>query len=62
MPAIVPVTPLQVCDDDTDGFVPFNLTTKIAEILNGQTGVEVSFHETLVGADTEPESTAVSRS
>ncbi|WP_439152036.1 PKD domain-containing protein, partial [Winogradskyella sp.] len=50
VPDIVPVSPLQVCDDDTDGFMMFNLTTKIAEILNGQTGVTVTFHETLADA------------
>ncbi|MCT4630815.1 PKD domain-containing protein, partial [Winogradskyella sp.] len=53
LPTIVAVTPLQVCDDDTDGFVAFNMTTKIAEILNGQSGVDVSFHETFIGADTD---------
>ncbi|WP_299122234.1 choice-of-anchor L domain-containing protein, partial [uncultured Winogradskyella sp.] len=52
LPQVVAVPPLQVCDDDTDGFVSFPLDTKVAELLNGQTGVEVSFHETLVGADT----------
>ncbi|VAW45941.1 hypothetical protein MNBD_GAMMA03-1998, partial [hydrothermal vent metagenome] len=53
LPTIVAVTPLQVCDDDTDGFVGFPLNTKEAELLNGQTGIEVSFHDTLVGADTD---------
>ncbi|WP_299125317.1 PKD domain-containing protein, partial [uncultured Winogradskyella sp.] len=52
LPQVVAVPPLQVCDDDMDGFVSFPLDTKVAELLNGQTGVEVSFHETLVGADT----------
>ncbi|MHA7843245.1 MAG: PKD domain-containing protein, partial [Winogradskyella sp.] len=53
LPEVVAVTPLQICDDDTDGFAAFNITTKVTEILNGQTGVDVSFHETMVGADTD---------
>jgi len=52
-PEVVAVTPLQVCDDDSDGFVPFILSSKIAEILNGQTDIDVSFHETLIGAETD---------
>ncbi|SDI16690.1 PKD domain-containing protein, partial [Winogradskyella thalassocola] len=53
LPAVTAVTPLQVCDDDEDGFVGFPLSTKVADLLNGQTGVEVSFHENLVGAETD---------
>ncbi|MEH1009588.1 CUB domain-containing protein, partial [Winogradskyella sp. ECml5-4] len=49
-----PVSALQVCDDDTDGFVGFPLSTKVSELLNGQTGIVVSFHETLAGAEAEP--------
>ncbi len=52
LPTIVAVTPLLACDDaDNDGFTAFSLSTKEGEILNGQTGVEVSFHDTLLGAD-----------
>ncbi|EDP72014.1 hypothetical protein FBALC1_12972 [Flavobacteriales bacterium ALC-1] len=53
LPVLSSVTPLQVCDDDADGFVGFPLSTKTSEILNGQTGVEVSYHESLVGAETD---------
>ncbi|MGJ8661252.1 MAG: hypothetical protein ACSHXL_04385, partial [Bacteroidota bacterium] len=53
LPEIVPVTPLQVCDDDTDGFASFALSTKVSEILNGQTDIEVSFHSSLAGAETD---------
>ena len=52
LPDVMAVTPLQVCDGEvTDGFAPFNLTDKVTEILNGQTDVNVSFHETPEGAD-----------
>ena len=53
LPTIVVVTPLLACDDDNDGFTAFNLSTKEDEILNGQTDVEVSFHDTLLGADSD---------
>ncbi|WP_178987685.1 T9SS type B sorting domain-containing protein [Winogradskyella schleiferi] len=53
LPALVGVPALQVCDDDMDGFVGFPLSTREAELLNGQTGIEVSFHESLVGAETD---------
>ena len=51
LPEVVAVTPLQVCDDDTDGFMSFPLNSKAAELLNGQTGVVISFHETLAEAE-----------
>ena len=35
---------LAVCDDDTDGFAEFTLTDANTTILNGQTGVTVSYH------------------
>ncbi|WP_405569008.1 T9SS type B sorting domain-containing protein, partial [Winogradskyella sp. Asnod2-B02-A] len=54
LPNIVSVTPLQVCDDDTDGFVGFPLSTKVADLLNGQTGINVTFHENLAGAESDP--------
>ncbi|NNE32636.1 MAG: T9SS type B sorting domain-containing protein [Winogradskyella sp.] len=53
LPEVVAVTPLSVCDDDTDGFTMFNMSTKIPELLNGQSGVEVSFHESFADADTD---------
>ncbi|SDS75761.1 T9SS type B sorting domain-containing protein [Winogradskyella sediminis] len=53
LPIVTSVTPLQVCDDDTDGFAAFPLLTKESELLNGQTGVSISFHENLVGAETD---------
>ena len=43
-PQTVSVTPLIVCDDNTDGFGLFTLTDKDEEALGGQTDVTVSYH------------------
>ncbi len=48
-PAIIAITTYEICDNnvdgsDTNGFVIFNLTTKSAEILNGQSGITVTYH------------------
>ncbi|WP_412986269.1 T9SS type B sorting domain-containing protein [Pontimicrobium sp. IMCC45349] len=51
LPTITPVTPLEVCDDDADGFAEFTLEDKNAEILNGQTDVVVSYYASQVDAD-----------
>ena len=41
-------TPIEECDDDYDGIVSFfDLSQKTEEILNGQTGISVSYYETL---------------
>ena len=52
-PLPVPVIPtaLEVCDDDNDGFTSFDLTLKDAEILGGQVGMSVTYHETQSDAD-----------
>ncbi|GGZ64700.1 T9SS type A sorting domain-containing protein [Mesonia mobilis] len=44
---------LYVCDDDNNGFSTFDLTMTEAEILAGQTinGYDLTYHETLVGAE-----------
>ena len=40
------------CDDDYDGIVSyFDLETKTDEILNGQTGITVTYHETINEAE-----------
>jgi gliding motility-associated-like protein len=49
IPTLVPITDFKVCDDaadgnDTNGQTTFNLTTKTVEILNGQTNVNVTYH------------------
>ena len=51
-PSFVVPTPLEECDDDYDGIVSFfDLSQKTEEILNGQTGISVSYHETLENAE-----------
>ncbi len=45
-PEVVDVTELLGFDENNDGFGIFDLTSKIPEILNGQTDVEVTFFET----------------
>lgn len=49
-PTPVSPTPLEVCDDDNDGFASFTLTDKDAEIIGGEPGASVSYHETLMDA------------
>ena len=45
-PQTVSMTPLVVCDDNTDGFGSFTLTDKDDEALGGQTEITVSYHTT----------------
>ncbi len=42
---------LDACDADHDGFAFFDLTSVVADILQGTTGVNVTFHETQEDAD-----------
>ena len=52
-PMLAPVNDWTVCDDDTDGLYIFDLTTRDAEIINGQdTAVfSVSYHGSQADAD-----------
>ena len=52
-PEIVPVTPLEVCDDDGDGFAVFDLTQKESEILGTQSPAlfEVDYYSTQTDAE-----------
>ena len=50
LPSVIVPTALNACDDNADGFENFMLTDKITEILNGQTGVSVTFYEILANA------------
>ena len=52
-PQIEDPTPLQVCDDNTDGFAQFDLTSKNAEILDGldATQYTVSYYGTQADAN-----------
>ncbi|RYD92851.1 MAG: T9SS type A sorting domain-containing protein, partial [Sphingobacteriales bacterium] len=43
--AVAP-TPMQACDNDGDGIIIVDLTTKIPEITLGNSGVIVTFHQT----------------
>jgi Leucine-rich repeat (LRR) protein len=51
-PAITNPTPLSVCDNDSDGFSVFNLTSKNAEILGSllASNHTISYHETFSDA------------
>ena len=51
-PDLIVPTALEECDDDYDGIVSyFDLSQKTDEILNGQTGIVVSYHETIDDAE-----------
>jgi hypothetical protein len=52
LPSPITPTPLEVCDVDNDGFAEFVLTDKDEEIIGGEPGVVVSYHETLLDAET----------
>ena len=43
--------PLEVCDDDNDGFGAFDLESRTIEIINGELDVVVTYHETQSNAD-----------
>src|SRR5690554_2545609 len=40
-----------LCDDDQDGYMVFDLESRIAGIVNGQAGLTVSFHDTYADAE-----------
>lgn len=51
LPIFPAITTYVVCETNDDGFEPFFLGTKDAEILNGQTGKVVSYYETAQDAN-----------
>ena len=52
VPEIIVPTPIEECDDDYDGVVSFfDLSERTEEVLNGQTGIDVTYHETLEEAE-----------
>ena len=56
VPQIIPITDYLLCDDaadgnDTNGVVTFNLSAKTIEVLNGQTGITVTYHNSLQDAE-----------
>ncbi|NRA92640.1 MAG: hypothetical protein HRU26_08140, partial [Psychroserpens sp.] len=42
---------IDACDSDHDGFATFDLTTVINDVIQGLTGVNITFHETQEDAD-----------
>jgi gliding motility-associated-like protein len=50
LPSPLEPTPLQACDEDGDGLVLFDINSKILEIIDGEPGVSVSFHESFFDA------------
>ncbi len=50
-PETISVSDLTVVDEDGDGFTTFDLTSKIPEILNGQTDIDVTFYESQADAE-----------
>mgnify|MGYP001814796204 FL=1 len=51
IPNFPTITAFQICEDDNDLTADFLLTDKDIEILNGQTGKEVTYYETQSDAD-----------
>ncbi len=51
-PEILPITPYEICDVDTDGFTVFDLTTKTGEILDSRSNAlfEVAYFTTQTDA------------
>ncbi|MCW8981595.1 MAG: T9SS type B sorting domain-containing protein, partial [Altibacter sp.] len=50
-PSSATPTPLEVCDDNNDGFADFTLTDKDLEIANGETDVTVLYYQTQAEAE-----------
>ncbi|PZR19686.1 MAG: hypothetical protein DI539_13210, partial [Flavobacterium psychrophilum] len=50
-PVVNPATPLEACADNFDGFAYFDLTQAGAEILNGQSGLTITYHSTQAAAE-----------
>ena len=50
LPSPLTPTALEVCDIDNDGFASFTLTDKNIEIIGGEPGVLLTYHETLLDA------------
>ena len=46
-------SPLEICDNDLDGFTVFDLESKNQEILNNQTNATISFYETVSNAENQ---------
>ena len=51
LPSPVTPTPLESCDDNNDGLAEFILTDKDDEIIDGEPGVAISYHESELDAE-----------
>ena len=51
LPSPVTPTPLESCDDNNDGLAEFILTDKDDEIINGEPGVAITYHESELDAE-----------
>ncbi|MDC1179876.1 choice-of-anchor L domain-containing protein [Flavobacteriaceae bacterium] len=53
LPVLIQPDPLELCDDNNTGdeVEEFTLEDSLAQVLNGQTGISVTFHETQEDAD-----------
>jgi gliding motility-associated-like protein len=38
--------PIEVCDEDNDGFASFDLEIRTVEIINGELDIQITYHET----------------
>ncbi|MEH1009581.1 CUB protein, partial [Winogradskyella sp. ECml5-4] len=43
--------PIEVCDEDNDGFAEFDLEIRTVEITNGESDVVITYHETQTDAE-----------
>ncbi|SFQ64789.1 hypothetical protein, partial [Flavobacterium akiainvivens] len=50
-PVVGTASPIEVCDDNNDGYGVFNITPAGAEIIGNQTGLEVTYHNTIEDAE-----------
>ena len=50
-PVATVVADMEVCDDDLDGFMPFDLSSNDSAIMGTETGVVVSYHASASDAD-----------
>ncbi|MCK7592045.1 hypothetical protein M0G43_15785, partial [Subsaxibacter sp. CAU 1640] len=51
LPSPAAPMPIEVCDADNDGFASFDLGSRTVQIINGESDVEITYHETLAEAD-----------
>ena len=46
IPSPVVPNPIEVCDEDNDGFASFDLESRTVEIINGELDIQITYHET----------------